>query len=127
MPKYTVGKIVKGRVTGIQPYGAFVSLDDYYSGLIHISEVSHDFVRNIDDHLKIDEIIKVKIIEIDEDHQQLKLSIKDIDYRIKTRDNKYRMKIKETPKGFKPLGDKLDFWISKALEVISEAENRGGK
>lgn len=43
MSDYKVGKIVKGTITGIQKYGIFVDLDNYYSGLIHISEIS-DFL-----------------------------------------------------------------------------------
>ena len=47
MSKYENGKIVVGCVTGIENYGIFVSLDEYYSGLIHISEVSNKFVKDI--------------------------------------------------------------------------------
>ena len=45
MLKYDKGKIVTGQVTGIEKYGIFVSLDEFYSGLIHISEISDGFVR----------------------------------------------------------------------------------
>ena len=38
--QYRIGQIVEGTITGIQPYGAFVSLDEETSGLIHISEIS---------------------------------------------------------------------------------------
>ena len=44
--KYENGKIIKGCVTGIESYGIFMSFDEYYSGLIHISEISKKFVRN---------------------------------------------------------------------------------
>ena len=40
MEKYEKGKIIKGQVTGIEKYGIFVSLDEFYSGLIHISEIN---------------------------------------------------------------------------------------
>ena len=40
MAQYKVGKIVKGNITGIEKYGIFVNLDNFYSGLIHISEMS---------------------------------------------------------------------------------------
>ena len=49
MSKYEVGKIVIGCVTGVENYGIFVSLDEYYSGLIHISEISTKFVKDIND------------------------------------------------------------------------------
>ena len=42
---YKIGEIVEGIITGIQPYGAFVSLDDETCGLIHISEISDGFVK----------------------------------------------------------------------------------
>lgn len=116
---YEVGKIVKGRITGIQPYGAFVSLDDYYNGLIHISEISHGFVKNIEDYLKVGETIYVKVIEVDNNNEQLKLSIKDIKYRIKTSPFKRnRRYIKETYHGFDTLQKKLPMWIENAKNTI---------
>ena len=44
--------IIKVKITGIKKYGAFASLDDNYNGLIHISEISYGFVRNINDYLQ---------------------------------------------------------------------------
>ena len=74
--KYQVGNIVTGCVTGIEKYGIFVSLDNYYSGLVHISEISDSFVRNINDYVNIGETIKVKIIESNNNDFHVKLSIK---------------------------------------------------
>ncbi len=114
MTTYKTGKIVKGIVTGIEKYGAFVSLDEYYNGLIHISEVSHNFVRDINDFLKIGDNIYVEIIEVDEISGQLKLSIKNIAY--KKKPTIYKKKIKETPNGFNTLKEKLPFWIEESLK-----------
>ena len=50
--KFEIGSVVTGKVTGIQPYGAFVALDESTQGLVHISEVTHGFVKDINDHLK---------------------------------------------------------------------------
>ena len=110
MTKYERGKVVTGYVTGIEKYGIFVGLDEYYSGLIHISEISNGFVKNINDYVNIGETIKVKIIESDEGSYQVKLSIKDIDYRM-TR--KKKNKIQETESGFSGLSNQLQNWISK--------------
>ena len=44
MSKYKKGRVVSGVVTGIEKYGVFIGLDEFYSGLIHISEISHGFV-----------------------------------------------------------------------------------
>lgn len=109
--KYKKGSIVKGCVTGIEKYGIFVNLDNYYSGLIHISEISDSFVRNVEDYVTIGETIYVQIIDMNENDSHVKLSIKNIDYRI----NKHRkVKIKEVGSGFECLKIKLEKWIEKS-------------
>ena len=92
---YTVNKIVKGKVQGITKYGIFVKLDDAYNGLIHISEISDGFVKNIEDYVKINDVINVKILEVDEEKKQIKLSIKNIDY--KNNDKRNNLKMIEVP------------------------------
>lgn len=120
MSKYEKGKIVTGCVTGIENYGIFVGLDELYSGLIHISEISTGFVRNVNDYVNIGETIKVKVVDIDDDSCQVKLSIKDIDYRM---NYKRRQKIKETESGFTVLQDRLSGWIaSKIVEVEQNSQ-----
>lgn len=61
-----VGTICIGKVTSITKYGAFMSLDGGKSGMVHISEVSHSYVNDINEHLQVGQEAKVKIIEIDE-------------------------------------------------------------
>ncbi len=118
MSKIVKGKVVRGTVTGIENYGVFVSCDDYYTGLIHISEISHGYVKNINDFVKIGDIIYIKILDVDEELGHLKLSIKDIDYKRKV--NVKRKRIKETPLGFKTLEYKLPIWINQYLEKIKK-------
>lgn len=112
-----VGSVVNGSVTGIEKYGIFISLDNNYTGLIHISEISESFVRNINDYVNVGEIIKVKIIDVDLENKHVKLSIKDIDYRIS---HKKRRKINETPTGFNSLKIKLEEWINEKNNKIIE-------
>lgn len=118
MTKIKKGRIIRGTVTGIESYGAFVSCDDYYTGLIHISEISSGFVKNITDFVKIGDLILVEILDIDEESGHLKLSIKNIEYK----KNVYykKRKIKETTIGFKTLEYKLPIWIREALECKKE-------
>jgi len=71
----TVGSIVDGKVTGIMKFGAFVSLPDGRSGLVHISEISYTYVNEVSDHLKVGDPVRVKIIGIDE-NGRINLSIK---------------------------------------------------
>lgn len=63
----SVGEIVEGTVTGITNFGAFVQLPEGKSGLVHISEVSHDYVEKVSDYLKKDQKIKVKVLSISSD------------------------------------------------------------
>lgn len=115
MGNYTKGKIIEGCVTGIEKYGIFVNLDQYYSGLIHISEISNNFVRNIEDYVSIGETIDVKVLDIDEKNNQLKLSIKDIKYRKRKRE---RTKIVETKNGFNTLKNMLPNWIDTQVNFL---------
>ena len=121
MTKYKKGKIVKATVTGIENYGIFVSLDEYYSGLIHISEISHNFVKNVNDFVKMGDIIYVEILDIDEEQSRLKLSIKNIKYKVNLKSK--RVKIKETSQGFKTLAYKLPFWTEENLKKIKKIAN----
>ena len=115
MVKYKEGKIVTGYVTGIEKYGIFVTLDEYYTGLIHISEISEGFVRNVADYAEIGEIIKAEVIEYDENNRRLKLSIKNEDCSKKGKKN---VPIKETETGFDSLLNELDGWIkNKEIEM----------
>lgn len=63
----TVGKVVEGTVTGITDFGAFVQLPGGKSGLVHISEISDDYVKKVADYLRKDQKVKVKILSISED------------------------------------------------------------
>lgn len=116
MSKIKKGEIVEAEVTGITKYGIFVKLEDNYTGLIHISEISNKFVQDIYENYSIGNIIRVKVLDIDEDKLQVKLSIK----RVKVF---YRKKIKgiqEKGKGFLPLKNNLDDWISEKIKKMSK-------
>ena len=70
-----VGSILEGKVTGITKFGAFVSLPDNKSGLVHISEIAYSYVNDVHDHLQEGQQVKVKVIGID-DSKRINLSIK---------------------------------------------------
>lgn len=118
MPVYKKGDITKANVTNIKPYGVFVSLDDKYSGLIHISEITDGYVRNINDFINIGDVLNAKIIGVDEKRHQVKLSTKN------TLSVNSRMKIKETKSGFKPLKENLDMWIDEKIKDIESSMNQ---
>ena len=72
-----VGAIVEGEVTGITNFGAFVQLPEGKVGLIHISEVSNVYVKDVHDFLKEKDKVKVKVLSIDE-RGKIGLSIKQL-------------------------------------------------
>ena len=70
-----VGDIVEGKVTGIKPFGAFVSLPEDKTGLVHISEVSYEFVQDLSAVLSDGQTVSVKVLSIAPDGK-IALSIK---------------------------------------------------
>ncbi len=60
-----VGAIVEGKVTGITKFGAFVALSGGKTGMVHISEIAHAYVSDINEYLTIGQEVKVKVIAID--------------------------------------------------------------
>ncbi len=70
-----VGAVLEGKVVSIMPFGAFVSLPDGKSGLVHISEIAENYVSDVNEHLKQGQTVKVKVIKIDE-KGKISLSVK---------------------------------------------------
>ncbi len=69
------GTIIEGKVTGITQFGAFLSFEEGKTGLVHISEIAPEYVKNIHDHLKENDVVKAKILSVDE-KGKISLSIK---------------------------------------------------
>src|SRR5699024_3967206 len=85
-----VGSKVKGKVTGITNFGAFVKIEDKKIGLVHISEVADRYVKDINDYLSVGDEGKVKVIIIEEDGK-IGLSIKKAKDRPSRKRNQERM------------------------------------
>lgn len=96
------GSIIKGEITAIKPYGAFVKVEEDYIGLVHISEFSESFVRSIDDYVSVGDIIDLKVIKVN--GKKLSLSFKAIHKRKK----RYNISLDT---GFAPLKEALTNWI----------------
>lgn len=97
-----IGDIVKGEITAVKPYGAFVKLEDGYIGLIHISEFSDGFVRSIEDYVTNGDVIDLKVIKMND--EKLSLSYKALHKRKK----RYNIQLSA---GFIPLREALGEWI----------------
>lgn len=77
--KYPTGNVVAGKVVRFAPFGAFVELEEGIDGLVHISQISNERVEKIEDVLKIGEIVKAVITQVDAEGKKIGLSIKDLE------------------------------------------------
>lgn len=114
-----VGDIITATVSGIQPYGAFVNIDNGGTGLIHISEISEGFVRDVHQFVEINDKVTVKVIDFDTKTNQARLSLK----ALKSSPRKERMSMRNMrPEnfklGFKSLEEALPIWVEEKMKEI---------
>ncbi|MCZ0704251.1 general stress protein 13 [Natronobacillus azotifigens] len=118
--KFTEGQVLEGKVTGVQPYGAFVALDDNVQGLVHISEVTHGFVKDIHEFISVGDEVKVKILSIDEEKNKYSLSIRATEEapkeQPKAKQSQSQPKVQQEEQGFNTLKDKLSEWLKQSEE-----------
>jgi small subunit ribosomal protein S1 len=74
--KYKVGDVIKAPVMRISKFGIFLSLDGWISGLIHLSEISNEIVKNVEDYVKVGDIVEAKVITFDPTEKRIGLSLK---------------------------------------------------
>ena len=101
------GELVVGKVTEVEDHGAYVDLVEYEDkrGLIHVSEVASGWVKYIRDYVREDQTVVCKVLEIDEESQQIDLSLKDVN------DHQTSETIQEWKSE-----QKADQWLSRAIE-----------
>jgi len=117
MEDVSVGSVVKGVVTGIQSYGIFVKLENGYTGLIHISEITDKFVSDVNKFALEGENVYAEVKSIDNKNKKYILSVKGLNYRMDI-----PRKINETVRGFTPLKEHLPLWIEEKLKEIDKNE-----
>ncbi|MBO7655316.1 MAG: 30S ribosomal protein S1 [Kiritimatiellae bacterium] len=74
--RYAIGQLVKGKVSKIASFGAFVELEDGVDGLVHISQISDQHIEKVKDALKVGQEVEARIVKIDRDDRRIGLSIK---------------------------------------------------
>ncbi len=115
-----VGSLIIGKINRIVQYGAFLEFDEGYRGLLHISEMSKKYIRDITRFAHVGDEIKVKILEVDEENKFLHVSLKQVPLNEKML--KREGKIVEIKKNqiknvdISKLQDKLDEWVDNTLE-----------
>ncbi|MBO1004445.1 S1 domain-containing RNA-binding protein [Pseudogracilibacillus auburnensis] len=103
-----VGSKLQGKVTGITNFGAFVELEKGTTGLVHISEVADNYVKDINEHLTVGEEIKVKVINVEKDGK-IGLSIK---------------KAKDRPMRQRNTRERTENFESKINRFLKDSEDR---
>lgn len=103
-----VGSKLKGKITGITNFGAFVELEKGTTGLVHISEVADSYVKDINEHLKVGDEVEVKVINVEKDGK-IGLSIK---------------KAKEKPVRKKNPHERTENFESKMNRFLKDSEDR---
>lgn len=138
--KYVVGSEFTGKVTGIQPYGAFVALDENTQGLVHISEITHGYVKDVSEHLAVGDEVKVKVLSVNEGAGKISLSIKATQEAPEQTEAPARPKAEKKPRpqvsksqqqldaanatGFNTLKDKLEDWIKQSSDREKLLKNK---
>ena len=118
MKELKVGEIIKVQVIGFQHYGIFIKCldDEEYSGLIHISEISNDFVKDVTKVARLNDIIYAKVLDVDTISKHIKLSIKAIQPKTRYKTNYTKVKNVAEYSDFTPLGSRLNDWINEQLK-----------
>ena len=120
---YQVGQIVLGKVYNVKPYALFMSFENGVTGLLHISEISDSFIRDIEKYGSIGDEIKVKILSVDKENGFLRVSYKQVppEEAYSSHTNQRRLPT-VTEEEFAPLKEKLDSWINEAYNKIDKEE-----
>ncbi|MFZ9139202.1 MAG: S1 RNA-binding domain-containing protein [Bacilli bacterium] len=119
---YQIDEIIVGKVIDIQTYGAFVGFPNGQKGLIHISEISDDYVKRIETFLIVGEYVRVKVLAIDPSNQHLKLSIKRLIKKDELTDKAHPFWFKVPPHeiDFEPLKNMLPKWIADQKKKLED-------
>ncbi|BAQ09510.1 S1 domain-containing RNA-binding protein [Sporosarcina sp. FSL W7-1349] len=116
-----VGSKLEGKVTGITNFGAFVELPNGSTGLVHISEVADNYVKDINDHLKVGDMVEVKVMNVGTDGK-IGLSIR------KAQPESERPQRPQRPhrprQGGRPMNDRPENFEQKMAKFMKDSEER---
>ena len=117
--EFKVGDVLEGKITTITSFGVFVDIGEGKSGMVHISEVARNYVSDIKEHVKVNDEVKVKVLNIAEDGK-ISLSIKRALPPEKSSDTPPRREKKSAP--VKNTIDSTYTWTPKKSEPASFEE-----
>ena len=122
--KYEVGQLVVGTVNAVKPYALFLTFEDNVQGLLHISEISDAYIRDIEKYGTIGDKLKVLILSIDKSNGFLRVSFKKVPPEEAYSTHSNGRSAPDLKDGdFEPLKEKLPEWIDTALKEIKDGED----
>ena len=125
MDKLKVDDVIEGIVTSIKKYGVFLSFENGYVGLLHISEISGKFISNIFNYFEIGDKIMVAVKTIDQETKYLTVSTRDLPSNVNNLKSHYRSdSVRQSIRNID--FSKLDKALPKMIETELERE-RGNK
>ena len=116
------GEKLKGRITGIQPYGAFVELETGDMGLIHISEIRTGYIENIHEILHVDDQVLVQVMDYDEFSGKASLSMRTLEEEKHHLPKRHRFSNDRYKIGFAPLAKNLPTWTKEAMDFLNQSK-----
>ncbi len=116
--KYEVGQLIIGTVTKVKPFALFMEFEGGVQGLLHISEISDSYIRDIEKYGRVGDQMKVKVVAVDESNGFLRVSLKQVpsEDAYSTHDNSVRSVPQAGESDFKPLANRLNKWIEQTLQ-----------
>lgn len=123
--QYEIGQLIIGTVTKVKPFAIFMQFEDGAEGLLHISEISDAYIRDIEKYASKGDQIKVMVVSIDSSNGFLRVSLKKVppEDAYSTHTNNGRMSLKCSEADFKPLADHLNEWIEITLAKAKKEED----
>ena len=118
---FEIGQLVIGKVKSVKPYALFLEFENKANGLLHISEISDAFIRDIEKYGSVGDEIKVKIIDIDKSNGFLRVSLKQVppEQAYTTHQDEKVIPV-ATEEEFAALKEKMPGWIKETLEIIGD-------
>lgn len=119
-----IGDKLKGLVTGLQPYGAFVELENKAVGLIHISEIKAGYIENIRDYLKTGDHVVVQVVDVDEATGKASLSLRTLSDEKPPMPKRHRFTSPRHQIGFASLEKQMPIWIKESKQFLEEKKTQ---
>lgn len=122
---HEINDFVIGTVTNVKPYALFLTFDDGSQGLLHISEISDSYIRDIEKFGTIGDQMKVKVLSIDPTNGFLRVSLKQVpsDEAFSNHSNNKRKIPEVSNEDFKILENNLPRWIEETLAIAKGDKN----